>query len=116
MQAAVYEAKKWDTYVMGHSFSDEGSRLAVEAGFRSIEHGYGLTDETLELMKEAELLGYSGQLNPYQAGPIGVIKEGAYADLLLVDGNPLQDISLLADPEKNLKIIMKNGKIYKNKF
>ena len=62
----------------------------------------------------AELLGYSGKLNPYQDGPLGVIKEGAYADLLLVDGNPLQDISLLADPEKNLKVIMKDGRIYKN--
>ena len=62
----------------------------------------------------AELIGHSGKLNPYQAGPIGVIKAGAYADLLLVDGNPLEDISMLADPEKNLKLIMKDGKIYKN--
>ncbi len=43
-----------------------------------------------------------------------MIEEGAYADVLLVDGNPLQDILLLADPDKNLKIIMKDGVIYKN--
>jgi imidazolonepropionase-like amidohydrolase len=43
-----------------------------------------------------------------------VIKEGAYADIIIVDGNPLEDISLFADPEKNLKVIMKDGKIYKN--
>lgn len=206
IRAIVYEAKKWDTYVMSHSFSDEGTRIAIEEGVRSIEHGYDTSDETLLLMKKkdafmvtqfylymkqpedfglsrtdpraikylnackdfeslwnrtqnvgvkmafstdafgtwqsygdiknewsarakyyspyevlvqatsnaAELLSYSGKLNPYQEGALGVIKEGAYADLLIVDGDPLQDISLLADPEKNLKLIMKDGKIYKS--
>lgn len=61
----------------------------------------------------AELLAYCGKLHPYQEGPLGVLKEGAYADMLIVDGNPLKDISLLADPDKNLKLIMKDGKIYK---
>jgi imidazolonepropionase-like amidohydrolase len=56
----------------------------------------------------------AGQNHPYQEGPLGVIKEGAYADMLLVDGNPLEDITLLAKPDENLKIIMKDGKIYKN--
>ena len=44
---------------------------------------------------------------------MGVIKKGAYADILLVNGNPLEDIALLADPEKNLALIMKDGKVYK---
>ena len=44
----------------------------------------------------------------------GVIQEGAYADILLVDGNPLEDTTLLGDPEKNIVIIMKDGKIYNN--
>jgi imidazolonepropionase-like amidohydrolase len=49
------------------------------------------------------------------SGPMmGVIQEGAYADMLIVDGNPLEDIMLLTDPEKNLLLIMKDGKIYKN--
>ena len=61
-----------------------------------------------------ELFNRSGKRMPYQDGPLGVIEEGAYADLLIVDGNPLEDISLLADPEKNLKLIMKDGKIHKN--
>jgi len=39
---------------------------------------------------------------------------GAYADILIVDGNPLEDILLLVKPEKNLKVIMKDGKVYKN--
>ncbi|WP_072572398.1 hypothetical protein [Granulibacter bethesdensis] len=45
---------------------------------------------------------------------IGVLKKGAYADLLLVDGNPLTDITLIADPGRNFKIIMKDGRFYKN--
>jgi len=53
-------------------------------------------------------------MNPYLDGPLGVIQKGAYADMLLVDGNPLEDIMLLTDPEKNLLVIMKDGKIYKN--
>jgi len=62
----------------------------------------------------ADIVALSGPLNPYKAGPLGVIKPGAYADLLIVEGNPLKDIKLLGDPEKNLKLIMKDGKVYKN--
>ena len=42
------------------------------------------------------------------------MEDGALADLLLVDGNPLEDINLVADPDKNFVVIMKDGKIYKN--
>jgi len=62
----------------------------------------------------AELLALSGPRNPYQAGPLGVIKEGAYADLVLVEGNPLENLDLIVDPAKNFVVIMKDGKIYKN--
>ncbi len=62
----------------------------------------------------AELFARSGERNNYQDGPLGVIKPGAYADLLIVDGNPLEDISLLTDPAQNLVLIMKDGKVYKN--
>ena len=61
----------------------------------------------------AELLALSGKRNPYP-GKLGVVEESALADLLLVDGNPLQDINLVADPAKNFLIIMKDGKVYKN--
>ena len=64
--------------------------------------------------ENAELLALSGPRNPYQAGPLGVVKEGAYADLILVDGNPLENLDLVADPAKNFAVIMKDGKIYKN--
>jgi len=45
-----------------------------------------------------------------------VIKEGAYADILLVDGNPLEDLSVLGDDGKHLSLIMKDGRIYKNEL
>lgn len=61
----------------------------------------------------AELLGLAGKRSPYQ-GKFGVIEEGALADMLLVDGDPLKNIDLIADPEKNFVLIMKDGVIYKN--
>src|SRR5215467_7358787 len=61
----------------------------------------------------AELLALSGNRSPYN-GRLGVIEPGAFADLLLVDGNPLADIHLVEDPAKNFLVIMKDGKIYKN--
>ncbi len=61
----------------------------------------------------AELLAMSGKRNPYP-GKLGVVEEGALADLLLVDGDPLKNIKLIAGPAKNFVIIMKDGKIYKN--
>ncbi len=59
-------------------------------------------------------LAKSGTKNPYREGPIGVIQEGAYADMILVDGNPLEDVSVLAEYDKNIKLVMKDGLIYKN--
>jgi len=61
----------------------------------------------------AELLALSGNRNPYP-GKLGVVEEGALADLLLIDGDPLVNIKLIEDPEKNLLVIMKDGRIYKN--
>jgi imidazolonepropionase-like amidohydrolase len=72
-----------------------------------------------EILKQAtsingELLRLTGKLNPYPQGPIGVIEKGAYADLLVVDGNPLDEIEVLSKPKDNIKVIMKDGVIYKN--
>ena len=84
------------------------------------EFGYRLKwFNSLEILKQAtsfnaKLLELTGPRNPYVAGPLGVIEEGAYADLLIVDGNPLNDIRLLEDYENNIKLIMKNGVVYKN--
>lgn len=61
----------------------------------------------------AELLSLSGLRNPYP-GKLGVVEEDALADLLLVDGNPIDNIRLVEDPAKNFLVIMKGGKVYKN--
>jgi imidazolonepropionase-like amidohydrolase len=73
-----------------------------------------------------EILKLSGEVvDPYPEGKLGVVEEGAYADLLLVDGNPLEDITVIGGNElwfeapardglETLRIIMKDGKIYKN--
>jgi imidazolonepropionase-like amidohydrolase len=82
-----------------------------------------------EMLKAAtssagELLSKTKQTT-YHAGKLGVIEAGAYADLLLVDGNPLQDITVIGGnklwlkaptpkPIQSIKVIMKNGKIQKN--
>lgn len=61
----------------------------------------------------AQLAGLSGARNPYP-GKLGHIEAGAYADILVLDGNPLEDIALIADPERTMKLIMKDGRIHKN--
>jgi imidazolonepropionase-like amidohydrolase len=72
-----------------------------------------------------KLAALTGGSNPYPA-PLGVIEEGAYADILLIDGNPLEDITVLggnpswfnAEPRprgiETINLIMKDGVIYKN--
>ena len=62
----------------------------------------------------AELLSMSNKRSPYNEGKLGEISEGAYADLIIVEGNPLENIKLIENPEVNFKLIMKNGVIYKN--
>jgi len=73
--------------------------------------------DSKEILKMAtasngELLKLSGKRNPYPK-TIGLIEEGAYADMLLVNGDPTQDISVLGNKD-NLLVIIKNGKVYKN--
>jgi imidazolonepropionase-like amidohydrolase len=202
VKAAADEAKRWNTYLAVHTYTDDATQIAIKAGAKTLEHcnligektvkmavkndcyisaqtgvflapappsftpaqkarqqqaadgldnlmklckkhkakvGFGsdlLMDleikKTLntefthrtkwfsnaEILKQAtaingEILALSGPRNPYP-GKIGVIEEGALADILLVNGNPLEDISILTKPEKNLTLIMKDGKIYKN--
>ena len=72
----------------------------------------------VEILKMAtavngELLAMSGPRNPYP-GKLGVVEEGALADLILVDGDPLENLKLIADPETNFVVIMKDGRVVKN--
>ena len=62
----------------------------------------------------AELLALCGPRNPYGKGKLGVIEEGAYADLIIVNGDPIKSIELIENPEQNFLLIMKDGIIYKN--
>lgn len=201
IKAAVEVAETWNTYVVAHVMTDRAVRISLDAGVKSIEHGFFASDETLDIMKEkgawlcpqpflksdlsfdnpasqekfnrvceavdkvykkakqkevniafgsdllfdpeaastqgallarlenwftpyevlriatsenAKLLNLAGPRHTYQEGPLGVIQEGAYADLILVDGNPLENLKLVADAEKYFVLIMKDGVIYKN--
>jgi imidazolonepropionase-like amidohydrolase len=62
----------------------------------------------------AELCRMANSRDPYKAAELGVVKEGAWADVLIYDGNPLEDIEVVIDHASNLKLIVKDGKIYKN--
>ncbi len=73
----------------------------------------------IEIMKQAtsgniELFRSCGKLDPYSQGKLGVIQEGAYADLLIIDGNPLDDVSIMTEYKEKFKLIMKDGIVYKN--
>ncbi len=204
MKAIVEVAASWNTYVAIHVNTDAAIRLWLEAGARSVEHGFFMQDETAKAMAErgawwsmqplmddedriifenpvsqakytecvsgldhavecakrhklkiafgcdllfdgemtkkqgkflakmqrwftpfealnmatstnAELLKLCGKRDPYPHA-LGVVRAGAYADLLVVEGNPLEDIDLVADPGRNFAVIMKNGNIYKNQL
>ena len=221
IEAAVEIAEQYDSYVMAHSYKKESILRALNAGVKTIEHGFMYDCEIGELMKEkgayittnltafdpnlfdipaisevpaslrkaksaaaafgdyldnmrkcpakrghhtdcvgdykicrkqvayekhlngeffgnhtalvsmtavgGEIAALSGEIvNPYQDGKLGVIEAGAYADILLADGNPLDDLSVIGTEDKwfdgpdrpegveTLRIIMKDGVIYKN--
>ena len=91
------------------------ARMTVHQGaiLTTLEQWY----RPVEILKMAtavngELLGLSGPRNPYP-GKLGVIEAGALADLLLVDGDPLENLKLIADPDRNFVLIMKDGRIVK---
>ena len=75
----------------------------------------------VEIMRQAtsnggELLALSNSRNPWSEAPFGVIKEGAWADILIYSANPLEDIKVVMDYKNNLKVVIKNGAIYKNEL
>lgn len=76
--------------------------------------------EPVEILRMAtstagELFKMSGLRTPYTEGDLGVVKEGAYADLLVVDGNPLEDLKAVTNAD-NIMPIMKDGKVYRNEL
>ena len=76
--------------------------------------------EPVEILRMAtstagELFKMSGLRNPYTEGDLGVVKEGAYADLLVVDGNPLEDLKAVTNAD-NIMPIMKVGRVYRDEL
>jgi len=59
-----------------------------------------------------KIMGMTGKRNPY--GTLGVIEEGAMADVLVYSANPLEDVAVVADYDNNLKLIINDGKVYMN--
>ena len=86
----------------------QGAKLAKMAQWYSPAEALAMATSA-----NGELLQLSGPRNPYP-GKLGVVEEGALADLLLVEGNPLENIKLIEDPARNFVVIMKDGTIYKN--
>ena len=75
----------------------------------------------VEILKQAtstnaELLRFSNSRDPYKAAPLGVIEEGAWADMLIYNADPLADAMVLTKPTEHLKLIVKGGKVYKNEL
>jgi imidazolonepropionase-like amidohydrolase len=109
-------------------FADAERARRYELWWRT--QAFGSNYEVLKQLTSTagEMLALSGPRNPYKAGKLGVIEEGAYADLLLIDGNPLEDIRVIggtekwfdAEPEfklvKTIHLVMKDGNIYRNEI
>ncbi len=100
-----------------------GTDLVMDKYFNEI---YELTEfrarkqvlGSLEAVKSAtgnvhEMFKLTTYRNPYPHGKVGVLEEGSFADMLLIDGNPIDDAEILTD-KNNMRLIMKGGKVYKN--
>ena len=102
----------------GNSRFPEGSpnRLKQDEMRKGTDIAYSLAKKynKMATSSNAELLRMSVKRAPYQKGKLGEISVGAYADLILVNGNPLNNIKLVENPDANFVLIMKDGVIYKN--
>lgn len=111
--AKKYKVKTaWGTDLTGKQKIDRRNDLTRLVGLKKWFSPY----EALKMVTStnAEMLRLSGPRNPYQQGKLGELTEGAYADLIILKGNPLRDFDLFNNPEDNLLLIMKDGKVYKN--
>lgn len=96
-----------DTLFDAHLATRQGAQLAKMARWYSAAEVLRMATSV-----NAELCAMSGPRNPY-AAKLGVVQAGALADLLLVDGNPLEDLQLLTQPETRFRVIMKDGVVCK---
>ena len=113
---AMKLAKKYKTKVLFGTdmiFSDEAR--AVQAKELTVRKKW-FTDPEIMIQATGNggeaLWNLTGKRNPY--GKVGVIEEGAMADIIVLSKNFMEDVSIIEDAENNLKLIMKDGKVYKN--
>lgn len=109
--AQKYKIKTgWGTDILFNAAKThtQGHQLAKLTRFYS-----PLTLLSQATQENGELLGLSGERNPYP-GSLGQIVEGGYADLIIADGDPSENLDFISDPEANFQVIMKDGKFYKN--
>jgi len=116
-QSAVRLAKKHGVKVAFGT--DLFSRTRISRAENAMLSRFGTIYSNAEVLRIAtsgncELFARSGRRNPYQQAVLGVIREDAWADLLLVRGNPLDNLRLLEDYEHNLLLIVKDGLIHKD--
>ena len=88
-----------------HRQADNIIALVTMGGFDS------LTALKTATGNAGEVLSWCGEMTPYKDGTLGVIEEGAYADVIIVDGDPIADIKVLG--RDNVKVVIKDGKCYK---
>lgn len=104
----------WGTDLTGKQKLDRRNDLSRLVGLKKWFSPY----EALKMVTStnAEMLRLSGPRDPYQEGKLGELTEGSYADLIIINGNPLKEFDLLNNPEDNFLLIMKDGKVYKNQL
>ena len=90
---------------------DVGRQAENLIWFNKIANNNLLTLQTAT-SNAAEVLSWSGEMSKYKDGPLGVIEEGAYADIILVNGNPLENLDAVL--RQNVDFVMKDGLVYKN--
>ena len=110
--AKQYKAKvAWGTDMFGGRAAYDNTNKE----FKSRAVYYSNPEQLAQVTSaNGELLALSNMKNPYTDGKLGVIEPAAYADLLIIDGDPVKDILVMLDYEKNFKLIMKDGVAYKN--
>ena len=113
-QMLKWAVEKGVTIVLGGDMfgPDHGRQADNLIWFNTIANDNLLTLRSSTSTSGRVLAEMSGGMNPYKDGKIGVIEEGAYADIILVDGNPLEDLNAVT--RENVDFVMKDGLVYKN--
>lgn len=117
---AAFEAAKKLGVTMTFGVDSYGSLEAFQFNSQAITSRKKLfsNEQILEQMfqNNRKLLELSGKRLPYQEGPLCIIEEGAYADILLVEGDPTADVSVFSDWKEKIDLVMKDGVIYRNEL